>query len=76
MMQWFGPGGLFGYAAVVSLALAAFVATRILLQWRPARPGGFIDFAPTTPATASLSPRADIASARAMEAAAPASEAD
>lgn len=58
-MELMGPGGLFMYAACVSFALAAYITLRIVQQSRPARKGGFVVLAPTTPATASLDPRAE-----------------
>jgi MFS family permease len=61
MMELIGPGGLFMYAAVVSFALAIFIARRIVLQSRPAPMGGFVALTPTTPGTAALSPRAETA---------------
>lgn len=59
MMQVVGPGGLFIYSAAVSLGLAVFIAIRIMLQRRPATKGGFVALSPTSPATGTLSPRAE-----------------
>jgi MFS family permease len=63
-MQVAGPGGLFVYAALVSAFLAAVIGVRIAQQRRPAARGGFIDLAPTTPATAVLESRAGARAAR------------
>jgi MFS family permease len=60
-MDQLGPGGLFIYSAIVMFALATFVVVRIMLQSRPAQKGGFVDIAPTSAVTASLSPRAEAA---------------
>jgi MFS family permease len=59
IMDLVGPGGLFMYSAAVSLSFAAFVALRIAKRSRPTSGGGFVDIAPTSPATAALSPRAE-----------------
>lgn len=59
MMDWVGPHGLFIYAAMVSLALTGFVGLRILQLRRPPLRGGFVDLAPNSAATATLSPRAE-----------------
>jgi MFS family permease len=59
LMDVLGPGGLFIYAAFVALGLAGFIALRIRKLTRPATGGGFVDLAPTSPVTASLSPRAE-----------------
>ncbi|MBQ0822081.1 MFS transporter [Microvirga terrae] len=59
-MEMMGPKGLFIYSAFASLGLVAFIVMRILqVQRSPAR-GGFADIAPTSTATASLTPRADV----------------
>ena len=60
MMEQVGPGGLFIYSAAACFSLAIFIAVRILSLARPAARGGFVDLTPTSPATASLSPRADL----------------
>ncbi|MBM6592976.1 MFS transporter [Microvirga pudoricolor] len=58
-MERLGPGGLFMYTALVMLALTAFIVARMVIQTRPATKGGFVDIAPVSPATSSMSPRAD-----------------
>lgn len=68
MMDRLGPGGLFLYAAIVSITLATIVVARIVLQDRPVRRGGFVDLAPNSSATAALSPRAQAAGAAAVPA--------
>jgi hypothetical protein len=52
------------YAALVAAFLAAVIGVRIAQQRRPAARGGFIDLAPTTPATTVLESRADARAAR------------
>jgi MFS family permease len=59
MMERFGPGGLFIYAAAISFVLAAFIVARIALQSRPKPIAHFVDLAPTNPATPSLDPRGE-----------------
>jgi predicted MFS family arabinose efflux permease len=60
MMERFGPGGLFVYAAAMSSLLTLFVVIRIVQQPRGAHKGGFVDLSPSSGATGSLSPRADL----------------
>ncbi len=60
-MEILGPRGLFIYAAVVSLALTAFVITRIRQVKRPAAGGGFAVVSPTSSASPALTPRAEVA---------------
>ncbi|WP_114946927.1 MFS transporter [Microvirga calopogonii] len=59
-MEMMGPKGLFIYSGVASLGLVAFIVVRILQVERSPAKGGFADIAPTSSATASLTPRADI----------------
>jgi MFS family permease len=54
LMDRVGPYGLFIYAGIVALLLAMFVALRISMRTRSPGPRGFIDLAPSSPATASL----------------------
>jgi MFS family permease len=58
-MEWIGPQGLFIYAALASLALAAFILVRIRQVQRSPAMGGFADIAPTSSASAALTPRAE-----------------
>ena len=58
-MQLIGPQGLFIYAALASLGLVAFIVMRIARVQRPPAKGGFADIAPTSSASATLSPRAE-----------------
>lgn len=62
-MEVLGPQGLFIYAALASLGLAAFIVMRIIRVQRPPAKGGFVDIAPTSSASAGLSPRADLGTA-------------
>jgi hypothetical protein len=59
-MEVLGPQGLFIYAALASLGLAAFIVMRIIRVQRPPAKGGFVDIAPTSSASAGLAPRAEI----------------
>ena len=59
-MEMMGPQGLFIYSAVASLGLVVFIVVRILQVDRSPAKGGFADIAPTSSATAVLTPRADI----------------
>jgi MFS family permease len=59
-MEVLGPQGLFIYSAVAALGLAAFIVMRILRVQRSPAKGGFADIAPTSSASANLTPRADI----------------
>ncbi len=59
-METMGPKGLFIYAAFASSGLVVFTVMRILQVQRSPAKGGFADIAPTSSATASLTPRADI----------------
>ncbi|MBB4041183.1 MFS family permease [Microvirga flocculans] len=59
-MTVIGPHGLFIYAALASLGLAAFIVIRIIRVQRSPAKGGFADIAPTSSASATLTPRADI----------------
>ncbi|HEX2726764.1 MAG TPA: MFS transporter, partial [Beijerinckiaceae bacterium] len=54
LMGRVGPYGLFIYAGIVALLLAMFVALRIGMRTRFPSPGGFVDLAPSSPATAAL----------------------
>jgi len=45
---------------LASLGLAAFIVMRIIRVQRPPVKGGFADIAPTSSASASLTPRAEI----------------
>jgi MFS family permease len=58
LMTRLGAQGLFVYAAVIGLCLAGFVAWRMAVRSRRPTAGGFVDLAPTSAATAALSPRA------------------
>ncbi len=58
-MEMMGPQGLFIYSAVASLGLVVFIVVRILQVDRSPAKGGFADIAPTSSATATLTPRAD-----------------
>ena len=58
-MQLIGPQGLFIYAALASLGLVAFIVMRIARVQRTPAKGGFADIAPTSSASATLSPRAE-----------------
>jgi MFS family permease len=62
-MEALGPKGLFIYSAVASLGLAAFILVRIIRVQRPRARGGFADIAPTSSASAALTPRAEISAA-------------
>jgi len=62
-MEALGPKGLFIYSAVASLGLAAFILVRIVRVQRPRARGGFADIAPTSSASAALTPRAEISAA-------------
>jgi len=58
-MEQLGPQGLFIYSALVCLGLAVFIVVRIgFIRRRPVK-GGFTDIAPTSSASAALTPRAD-----------------
>jgi MFS family permease len=59
-MEMMGPKGLFIYSAIASLGLVIFIVVRILQVQRSPTRGGFADIAPTSSATGSLTPRADI----------------
>lgn len=59
-MEAMGPKGLFIYSAVASLGLVVFIVIRILQVPRSPAKGGFADIAPTSSASAGLTPRADI----------------
>lgn len=59
-MEAMGPKGLFIYSAVASLGLVVFIVMRILQVPRSPAKGGFADIAPTSSASAGLTPRADI----------------
>ncbi|MBL0403866.1 MFS transporter [Microvirga aerilata] len=59
-MEAIGPQGLFIYSAVAALGLTAFIVVRILRVQRSPAKGGFADIAPSSSASASLTPRADI----------------
>jgi hypothetical protein len=59
-MEVIGPRGLFIYSAVASLGLVVFIVMRILQVQRSPAKGGFADIAPTSSATAGLTPRAEI----------------
>jgi MFS family permease len=48
-MELMGPKGLFIYAALVSLALTAFILIRIVKVRRPAARGGFLGMSPANP---------------------------
>jgi MFS family permease len=56
-MDLMGPQGLFIYSALVSFAFAVFIISRICQLPRPPAKGGFVDIAPTSSATMSLSSR-------------------
>jgi MFS family permease len=58
LMQRVGGSGLFLFSTVVTLLLAVFVALRMIWRRRSASKGGFVDLAPISAATSSLSPRA------------------
>jgi len=55
-MELLGPKGLFIYSALVSLGLTAFILVRIAQVRRPAAKGGFAAVAPTSTASAALTP--------------------
>jgi MFS family permease len=59
VMEFRGPQGLFIYSTVVSLALAVFIAARIMRIQRQPAGGGFAPVAPTSSASPSLTPRAE-----------------
>jgi hypothetical protein len=59
-MEVLGPQGLFIYAALVALGLAAFILVRILSVQRSPAKGGFADIAPSSSASAGLAPRAEL----------------
>jgi len=61
-MQAIGPHGLFIYSAVAALGLAAFIVMRIIRVQRSPAKGGFADIAPTSSASAGLTPRAEVVS--------------
>jgi MFS family permease len=54
VMERIGLHGLFLYAGGVAVSLAAFVVVRIVLRSRAPIPGGFVDIAPLSPASGSL----------------------
>lgn len=63
-MELAGPKGLFIYAALVSLALAAFIVVRIgKVQRSPAKGGFAAVAAPSSSATPGLAPQAEIGAA-------------
>lgn len=59
-MEMLGPRGLFIYAALASLGLAVFIVVRILQVQRPPAKGGFVNIAPTSSASATMTPRAEV----------------
>ena len=54
MMERLGAHGLFVYAGLVSISIAAFVVLRIVVRQRTPVPGGFVDLPPSSPATVTL----------------------
>ena len=56
-MDMMGPQGLFIYSALVSFVFAVFIISRIWQLKRPPVKGGFVDIAPTSSATGTLSSR-------------------
>jgi MFS family permease len=59
-MEVMGPPGLFIYATLASLGLAAFITVRIIRVQRTPAKGGFADIAPSSSASAGLTPRAEL----------------
>ena len=58
-MELIGPQGLFIYAALASLGLAPSSSCGSARVQRPPAKGGFADIAPTSSASATLTPRAE-----------------
>jgi hypothetical protein len=59
-MEVMGPPGLFIYSGLASLGLAAFITVRIIRVQRTPAKGGFADIAPSSSASAGLTPRAEL----------------